>query len=268
MLESGSGRFALGPLAEVASSTHTWAELSAHLDATPQAAMAAHERVLRGDDLTADPLARALPEVLDLPWRLQAWEPAYALAEYHAESMEATSPPLPPLRPVPASRRARSDLAGRPHLAGRSDVVCTALEELVSAWTAESNGRAVAARVAGGALDAVSALGARASYVAELTPAAAMATMAWAGASGGAYGRRRGAAAGRFAAWWVVAAVAGLTDQYPLVADDVGRALEAVRWFAWGSGEPVTGWAVRLALEVAEGPARGSAWAVAATDAS
>ena len=47
-----------------------------------------------------------------------------------------------------------------------------------------------------------------AARLAVLTPAEALAWLAWAGASGGAHGRRRGNAIGRFGAWWVLAALA------------------------------------------------------------
>jgi len=47
VLVEGAGRFALGPLSEVAASTHTWAELAPHAPAGPVAALAAHERVVR-----------------------------------------------------------------------------------------------------------------------------------------------------------------------------------------------------------------------------
>ncbi|HWH34954.1 MAG TPA: hypothetical protein VNT56_06480, partial [Acidimicrobiales bacterium] len=75
----GTGRFALGPLAEVAASAHTWAELAGHLGGGPAAGLVAHERVVRGD-----PTVEAAPgtEVLDLPLALQAWEPAYPVATY------------------------------------------------------------------------------------------------------------------------------------------------------------------------------------------
>jgi len=278
MLETGTGRFAFGPLPEVAASSHLWAELSPHLECTPQAAMAAHERVLHGEDLTADPLAATLPEVLDLPLRLEPWEPVYALAEYHPDRLEAPSPRVPPLAPVPrgdGARAGRRPLAGSPggrpgpaQAPGETDEVSGALEELVSTWTAESDGRAVAVSVRGGALEAISALGTRLTQLVELTPGTAMAIMGWAAANGGAYGRRRGAAPGRFAAWWVVAALGGLTNQYPLSPGDVERALDEVRWFAWGSGEPDTGWALRLAVEAVGGPRVGRAWALAATDAA
>ena len=103
MLETGTGRFASGPLPEVAACRHSWSELAPHLHPTPQAGMAAHERVLRGEDLRTDPVAAALPEVLDLPLRLEPWEPRYVLADYHTDSIEAPPPRLPPLRPRDAA---------------------------------------------------------------------------------------------------------------------------------------------------------------------
>ncbi len=51
VLAEGAGRFALGPLPEVAASTHSWGELAPHLAPGPLAAITAHERVLRGEDL-------------------------------------------------------------------------------------------------------------------------------------------------------------------------------------------------------------------------
>ena len=263
VLETGVGRFAVGPLPEVAASTHTWAELAPHLHPTPQAAMAAHERVLRGEDLTDDPVGATLPEVLEMPLCLQLWEPDYALAEYHADRMEAPAPRMPALRPVLAHN------GGAPSSSGRAtaDEVSGALEDLVGAWTAESNGRAEAVAAHGDALDAISALGARPTELVELAPAVALAIMAWSAASGGAHGRRRGAAPGRFAAWWVVAALGGLTGQWPLRPQVLDEVTDDMRWFAWGSGEPVTGWALRLAIEATAGPNKGRAWAVSATDA-
>ena len=276
MLETAPGRFAFGPLPEVAASTHHWADLSPHLHATPQAAMAAHERVMRGDDLTADPVAVMLPEVLDLPLRLEAWEPRYALAEYHPDKMAAPAPRLPASRPLRTGRRAGALAAGpRPPSSpivaagpGEHDEVAGALEDLVSTWTEESNGRARAVGTRGSALGAIAALGVAAEEIVELTPGAALALMAWAAASGGAHGRRRGAAPGRFAAWWVLAAVGGRAGQWPLAPADLGEALHQVRWYAWDSTGPATGWVLRLAAEAREGPHQGWAWAVTATDAA
>src|SRR5438093_1253053 len=71
VLVPGAGAFALGPLPEVAASTHTWGELAGFLSGGPPAAMAAHERVVRGEDLTAD--GHVPPGVLDIPLALQSW---------------------------------------------------------------------------------------------------------------------------------------------------------------------------------------------------
>ena len=46
-----AGRFALGPLWEVAASTHACDVLDPHLAPGPSRSLAAHERVLRGEDL-------------------------------------------------------------------------------------------------------------------------------------------------------------------------------------------------------------------------
>jgi len=270
MLETGPGRFALGPLPEVAASTHTWGELSPHVHPTPQAAMAAHERVMRGDDLTDNPDAMKLPDVLDLPWSLQPWEPSYALAEYEPDRMEAPAPRLPALALLGAAGQ-RSEPTSRgasPLSRGGPDAVASSLVDLVSTWTEESNGRAEAIGVKGDALRAVQALGARPREMVELEPAVALAAMGWAAASGGAYGRRRGAAPGRFAAWLVLVALGDLSAKWPLAPDELGEVLHQVRWYAWGAGEPATGWALRLAVEGMAGPSKDRAWAVSATDAA
>lgn len=269
MLETAQGRFALGPLPEVAASTHTWEELSPHLHPTPQAAMAAHERVMRGDDLTNDPVAIELPDVLDLPWSLQPWEPSYPLAEYEPDRMGAPSPKLPALTPLrgAAPGTERASRGASPFGRGGADGVASSLVDLVSTWTEESNGRAEAVGVRGDALGAIDALGARPREIVQLEPPMALAAMGWAAASGGAYGRRRGAAPGRFAAWLVLVALGDLAAKWPLAPDELGEVLHQVRWYAWGAGEPSTGWALRLAVEGVAGPSKDRAWAVSATDA-
>jgi hypothetical protein len=86
--------------------------------------------------------------------------------------------------------------------------------------------------------------------------------MAWAAASGGAHGRRRGAAAGRFSAWWAAHEIAGL--EWPPEPADLGEAIARLAWYLWSDGSPDTGWALRLAVE---SPAEGLAWALTAADA-
>ncbi|HWC10307.1 MAG TPA: hypothetical protein VG455_03700, partial [Acidimicrobiales bacterium] len=147
VLLPGAGRFALGPLPEVAAAGHTWAELAPHLPASPEATFTAHERVVRGEDLTGD--GRVDPAVLEVPLRLQAWEPRYPVAVYKASEAQFPEGPLPHLGPV--------DLDGAAPVTEDPDATA-ALVELAGAWTTESNGRARAVAVAGAAPGAVAAL--------------------------------------------------------------------------------------------------------------
>ena len=94
-------------------------------------------------------------------------------------------------------------------------------------------------------------------------PVDALAWLAWAGASGGAYGRRRGAAAGRFGALWLVAAFGDALDDWP--PDDLGDVVASMRWWWWDAHEPVTGWQLQLTVE---DPTEGVAWAISARDAA
>lgn len=254
VLAPGAGHMALGPLTEVVAVNHTWAQLRDVIPEGPMVTIAAHERVLRGEDLLGD--ERLDAQVLDLPPMLQSWEPAYPLAEY--EPHEARFPPPP----LPARASTAIDRAGTP--IDDADAV-RALTDLCRAWTSESNGRVEAIAVEGDATSAIAALGPSRVRLAELDPATALAWMAWVGASGGAHGRRRGMAAGRFGAWWTLATLAGVEDDWPLPPDDMGALASELRWFAWDAWEPDTGWRFHLAVE---DPSEGLAWAVAGTDAS
>ncbi|HEV7887956.1 MAG TPA: DUF6183 family protein [Acidimicrobiales bacterium] len=246
-----AGRFALGPLSEVAASTHAWDDIAGP---GPSLAMAAHERVVRGEDVRGD--ARVDAAVLDLPLALEGWEPAYPVAEYKPDEAQFPTPPVPVLR-GPAVRAAAAPMVDD------ADAV-RALVEVAGAWTTESNGRAEAVAVLGDASGAVAALGAPRVRLTALSPGEALAWLAWAGASGGAHGRRRGMALGRFNAWWALAAVAGLLDDWPVPGAELGAAAEELRWFWWDAGEPDTGWQLRLAVE---DPEHGRAFAVLAIDA-
>lgn len=254
LLVEGTGWMSLGPLHEVAASTHPWAELAPHQPGGPHAFLAAHERVLRGEDLTGQ--VDDLPQVFELPAVLQPWEPAYALAAYAPDKAEFPAPPASDLLP------ARFGEAGK-----RVDdrAVDVALVELAKTWADESNGRLETVAVEGDAHAAVAALGVSSGNAAFVEPQEAIALMAWAAASGGAHGRRRGAATGRARAWWALTTLAGLDEADTLDPDDLGQAASELTWLRWDAGEPETGWSLRLAVADEQD---GLAWAVNAQDAA
>ena len=144
------------------------------------------------------------------------------------------------------------------------DAVDLAVRQLVEPWTVSSDGRAEVVAVEGDFAAALLALGLPAVRVVELAPRDAIAWLAWAGASGGAHGRRRGAAAGRFGALWLLAALGDTLDDWPLSVAELGRLAEELRWWWWDAHEPVTGWQLQVAVE---DPAEGVAWAISARDA-
>jgi hypothetical protein len=245
------GRFAHGPLTEVAASTHSWAELVPHLGDPVTASYVAQERALRGEDLAGD--ERAHGELVDVPLRLEAWEPPYALATFRADLVEVQEP-WPPRRPWEAVEAEPGDPVDDPD-------ATEALLELVTPWTNESNGAARAVVTDGGAPAAIAALTYGPLRVAAIGLDEAFRQMAWAAASGGAHGRRRGAALGRFSAWYTAALLADLP--WPSPGDAVGAAAARLRWFLWDEEGPEEGWALRIAVE---DPAEGWAAAIGATD--
>jgi hypothetical protein len=243
VVSEGRSRFGLGPLPEVAASTKTWDQMEPHLAPGPDRDTFAAERVVRGDQVD---------EIPDLPPSLQGWEPAYPLATYKRDKVETPAPSVPATEAanIPKEPAAIDDLPST-----------TALADLVEPWTDQSNGRCQTTAVEGNHLAAIAALGMTRARVGPMKPAEGLAWMAWAGASGGAHGRRRGAAAGRYLAWW---AVATLTDQdWPSDAETMGDAVNNLGWRWFDDGSPETGWVLHLAIE---SPDLGISWAISATD--
>jgi resuscitation-promoting factor RpfA len=252
VLDPNFGRFAVGPLTEVAAYGHTWAELASHVEDVRVAAYVAQERVLRGEVLVGD--RRAHPEVLEMPLCLERWEPTYALATYGRNYVEVAEPwePRQRLRQVELERAEALD---DPDLQG-------ALLDLVQPWTTQSNGAARAAVVEGNAVAAASMLTYGTLRMGRLHPTEAVQRIAWAAASGGAYGRRRGAALGRSMAWYSAALLADVP--WP-PEDDLTEDVARLHWYRWDEGAEEKGWVFRLAVENAE---QGWSAAVAATDVS
>ena len=252
VLAEGTGTFALGPLSEVAASTHAWSDLAPFAPPGPVSTLAGHERVLRGDDLSGDDRLDA--RVLDLPLTLQPWEPAYALAVYEPEVARFPSPPSLALTVMDLPPPGRAVADGE---------ATEALEGLVRPWRDASGGTFAVAAVEGDAGSAVAALGyARAAWR-EVEAGDALARMAWAGASGGAHGRRRGAAVGRFGAWWALAALTGRLEDWPVPPAELGAEAARLRWALWHPVEPALGWELHVAVG---DPDDGLAWAVEAGD--
>ncbi|CAN5430276.1 MAG: hypothetical protein ACR2JP_07110 [Acidimicrobiia bacterium] len=253
VLHVGAGRFAPGPLWEVAASTHTWAELGRHITQSAIAFSVSQERALRGERLPDDAvIIMGTPEV---PLRPASWEPRYLVATYREDGVDVPGPELGELAWV--------DL-GDPVEPVDDREACDALLDIVRPWLDESSGRGEAVAVEGDARNAIRALGPHRVRLAPISPQTAIQLMAWAGASGGAYGRRRGTPAGRAAAWWALASLLGIEEAWPVDPDELGEAVGTLRWFAWDPGDQVGGWAYHLAVE---DPDEGLAWAVSAVDA-
>lgn len=252
VLDGKSSRFALGPLTEVAASTHTWVELADHIEAPQAAAFVAQERVLRREVLDGD--IRAHPEVLELPLHLETWEPGYTLATYRSNVVEIAEPW------DPKARLMDTDVQTGAEELDEEEIV-HALLDLVTPWTTESNGAARAVVVEGTAVDAASALTLDRLRIGRLRGDEALQRIAWAAASGGAHGRRRGAATGRSLAWYLVSLMGDVG--WPAAPESVFDALESLEWSYWDEGAPEEGWVLRLAVA---DPANGWAAAIAATD--
>lgn len=242
--------FSLGPLTEVLAQNHPWADLAPHLKADPIRSVVACERVLRGDTVDASHIN---PQVLGLPSELAPWE-TYEAASYTPYDAAFSAPTAPDM--------STADLP-EPGAVQPDDEVIDALRLLVAAWTQQSMGTVSTVAVAGSAESAIAALGLRTARWAEVSMASVAATMHWAAASGGANGRRRGGAAGRFDTWWAIAALTNLLGDWPLSIDEITTAGNELRWLQFHDASPPQGWELNFAVE---DPGDGLAWAITASD--
>jgi hypothetical protein len=251
-VREGAAHLGLGPLTEVVASTHDWASVADLVAPGPLRASVAQERVVRGESLVGD--ERAEPRLAEASLRLCEWEPDYPVATYHSWKVEAPGPTRGDGAAVRVAPLPVHDLRGEEAIV---------LEEVARTWVASSNGAACAVAVEGDAAVAIGGLLTDGSAMA--TPVEgrdAMALLAWAAASGGAHGRRRGMAAGRATAWWTAAVLAGTSDEWPPDPDALGEAIDELQWWTWTTpGE--TGWICRLAVA---DPVEGLAWALDAHD--
>lgn len=249
-LEDGSRLFMPGPVSEILAVRHTWDELSPHLPPGHDRSLVAHERALRGDLI--DP---GEPDVLEIGWVRRRWEPDYALADYGDDGVDAPAPPV--TAPVDEARAIPAEALDDPE-------TVNAFRRLVEPWTAQSNGTAEAALAEGGPLEALGALGMGDVRLARVDTAEAVSLLAWAGASGGAHGKRRGAATGRAEAWWLLGVLTGLDEEWPCDPTWFDEIMESLEFHAWThDGAPTVGWGLRL---VVCDPGEGLSLAMAASD--
>lgn len=231
VLGEDGGRFTIGPLTEVIAQHHGWHELSSFLESGPRRSFVAHERVLRGDVPNIDDSTD-----LDLPLRLLDWEPAYAVPTYDDEGVTSPCPSDAWQHEWTVSSAADSATSID------DSSVASALRSLVEPWTSSSNGRAESVAVEGDGSHALRALGLTSVRLTRLEPREALSWLAWCGASGGAHGRRRGGALGRFGTWWLLAALGGITDDWNELVDDdelgdeIGAVSESLQWFRFDDG--------------------------------
>lgn len=259
MLEPGVVRFGLGPLTEVVAQYHAFADLAPHLDAT-LLPVVAQERILRGEDLRDEiDLADEDP-----PAVLQPFEPVYTVPLYRAQERVDGSfvPSTPgsadaPWRAAPSSAGPSDDSAERAAVPSRARALVRALEEGVAVWEAQSSADVVTAAIAAAPERAAALLGRDGIAWRPLSVADLFGLVAFAAASGGVRGRRRGGAAGRAHAWWLARTAAGMTDAAAASIDDLEFALEDLRLLELRSpGEAA--WRLEVAIGHPEGE-----WAVA-----
>ena len=246
-----AGRFTIGPLTEVIAQHHQWSELKDLLEPSPTTTFIAYECAIRGQQID-DQLFPAL----ESPCNLLTLENNYALAEYQDNDATFLTPAIPQLNSVITIAASSAHIVHDPE-------VFTAIHQLADTWTTQSNGVFAFNCVDGSVLDALSSLNIHEAQLSLLTPGEALSWLTWAGASGGAHGRRRGNALGRDAAWWTIAALTENTTRWPLSNSELIDAANVLQWFWWDDNTTTTGWKVQLCIHH---PFRNRSWAFSLRD--
>ena len=234
-LDDTARTFMPGPVSEILAVYHRWDDLEEHLADGHDRSLVAHERALRGDTIDQHETS-----VLELPFETQPWEPHYELASYNDDGVDFPAPELP------TARESISTSAASPI---DDPDTTTAFRRLVEAWTSQSNGSASIAVVEGGLEEALGALGINKARIASVSPQEALSLLAWAGASGGAHGKRRGTATGRSDAWWFVATFTGLAEGWPCDSDELGDVIESLQYYVFETDSSRnSGWNLELVI--------------------
>ena len=247
VVDEEAGRFSIGPLTEVIAQNHTWRELRDLLPDGPRRSFVAYERALRGDSIDDD----VFP-VLDVPLTPCEWEPDYTLPRYHDVGVECPSP----------ADIWSHDWDTVTTVGGADEIddpwVEQAFRTLVETWTSSSNGRTDIAVVDGDPRAALGTLGLASARLTPLSTGDALDWITWCGASGGAHGRRRGTATGRFSTWWLLAALGGLTDDWDELREAgeldslIGAVALGATWWRFDDGARPHAHELCLVVEVPE----------------
>ncbi len=242
----------VGPLWEVLATRHPWYVLDPLLPSEPLRTLAAHTRVLLGEDLTGAPGLAADPPLLLRPWEEAGWEPGSRVSCYRRGGTAATALfSLPDSREGLGPVRLETDEAATPVL----EQPATAALRGLSGWL-------TARCLRGGAPQAAALLGpAEVSTTGGWIPfATAYPALVRAASGAGAYGEPLGAARGRLAVWRALAAMADPAGD--CAAEEVDALVARMRCFTWCDPADEI-WHLHLALE---DPATGLAWAVSGSD--
>lgn len=272
-----------GPLTEVAAQNHQWTEISPHLHDPIARAYVLHECALRGEDIDLSDGSAEIAMIIEIPAKQAIWEPLYPLAHYgDLEAEFATPQVISGTQKVvlsPSVLRIEDDLVA---------AVQEAFTAVVQPWISHSNGRCEVVCAHGGPVEALSVLRGNAGVgagantrissrtdtvintdldtasISQVTSTTALGWLQWVAASGGAHGRRPGAAAGRDTMWWLLGTLGELTDQWPPTETEMVELLDDLTWFWWDTSEIDTGWNLRLLCHDAP---HGVTWAFVAHDA-
>lgn len=242
-LDDTARTFMPGPLSEILSVHHTWDELCDFLPQGPDRSLVAYERALRGDVIATDET-----DALDIPVTPCDWEPQYPIATYDDDGVHCD----PPILSNPTT--AYSSQTHNSHEFNKDceiddDDTTTAVRELFSSWTTESNGSVSVAVVDGSIRDVLTVQGLPDATTVSISTHEAFACLAWAGGSGGAHGTRRGMATGRFGAWWLCATIADIVDEWPLTDTESQHVITQLQWERYAHPSlGINGWVVHLAV--------------------
>ena len=233
-LDDTARTFMPGPVSEILAVHHRWEDLDEHLAPGHDRSLVAYERALRGDEIDDDE-----PAVLDIPITPQWWEPLYSLAIYTDDGLQ--------FDPVDIS--ATQVILTAAHAEAISDNTVDVFRRMMEPWTAQSNGTAHAAVAEGGVEEALGALGLSSAGITDITHLEALQLLGWGASSGGAHGKRRGAATGRSEAWWLLATFTGLDEDWPCDAEELGEVIETLNFSVFRNEEVSgAGWGLHMII--------------------